>query len=142
MIISPTAVGPIRYMWTAFTVIESGATICSLNTILHESPRWSSVPLNSVLGAGSYTRGNGASEVAVPVTGSVEVTSVPFTMCVEPLTPASVAVQVLDTSPSGERAANGSLSSTLYTVADELTDPVGPVVPSVRTVIGPRFSKM
>jgi hypothetical protein len=63
-------------------------------------------------------------------------------MRLEPTIPFWLAVQVLDTLPSGDVAANGSLSSTLSTVAEAVTDPVGPVRPEADAVSGPWLSKM
>jgi len=135
---SPMAVGPMRCSWRAVTVSEpSGFTVCSLKMKSKLSPTFWISPWMTVLGAGLSGTGTTVSSASV---APWEVTTVPPTTVVNPVTPLSDAVQVL----SREVAVNTSCWDVLMgaRLAVLVTDPVGPVVPWVLTVVGPAVKSL
>jgi hypothetical protein len=90
---SPMAVGPMRCSWRAVTVMDpSGFSVCSLKMKSKLSPTFWISPWMTVLGSGLSGTCTTVSSASV---GPWDVTTVPPTTVVDPLTPLSEAVQVL-----------------------------------------------
>src|SRR4051794_17812361 len=131
MTMSPTAIGPSRYMWAPTIVFEPSAlVVCSLKMMWKLSPMWLSVPLIRVPAVGLV--GMLWVLVTSPVFGSVDVSTKPLVTVT-----VGVVVEPLRWHWAMTWGITSGPGPALMTVDRLRTDPLPAILPWLRTVSDP-----